>query len=550
MDYEKLADLLFEKDLKSTEYYEKLYSRRNLKEGAIVTRCAPSPTGRIHIGNLYSYFISEAFAHQSGGIFFLRVEDTDKKRAIENGVQSILDDLKEYNFKIDEGPEIGGDYGPYIQSERKDIYRSFAKSLVLKGLAYPCFCSEDVLEEIRFSQERSKKRIGYYGKYARCRNLTLEEIEEKLKNKEDFVIRLKSPGNFENKVILDDLIKGKIEMPENDLDVVILKSDGIPTYHFAHAVDDYLMGTTVVTRGDEWVSSYPIHDQLFKVLGFSLPKFAHIAPLTKKEGENVIRKLSKRKDNEAKISYYSEKGIPDVAVKLYLATIANPDFERWYTENPDKSYSDFKFEFDKMSVGGSLFDVIKLQSISKIYFSRLKAKDLYEEALKYFKKYNNEFASIMEKYDAYTINVLNIERETLRPRKDIDSYSSIYEIISYMYDELFDKEYKGVDIKEFYEIELLKDYITNYFDENDTKDEWFSKIKLLCDKHGFASDNKEFKASPERFKGNISNVCEVIRVMATGRVQSPDLYEILKLLGKKRINDRIGYFEKYLGENK
>lgn len=547
MDNEKLANLLFNKDIKDATYYFEKYQKRNIDEKSLVTRFAPSPTGFIHMGSLYTAFINDTFAHQTNGVFFLRIEDTDQKRKVENGIEGIIKDLNDYKFDINEGPNIGGNYGPYIQSERKDIYQSFAKSLVIKGLAYPCFCTEEILEEIRFSQERSKKRIGYYGKYARCRNLSYEEIEENIKNNVPYVIRLKSNGNFENKIVLNDLIKGKIEMPENDIDVIILKSDGIPTYHFAHAVDDYLMGTTTVIRGDEWVSSYPVHYDLFKTLEFKLPNYAHIALLTKKDEETGnIRKLSKRHDPEASVSYYTKKGIPNYVVKLYLATILNPDFEPWYALNYDKSYKEFVFDFSKMSIGGSLYDLNKLMSISKIYFSHLKANDLYEETLKYNEIYDKEFYELLSKYKDYTINILNIEREIERPRKDIDSYSSVKNIICYMYDELFDKKYIGLEKKDFYNYELLKDYMDNYYNENDSKEDWFNKIKELASNHGFAKETKDYKQNPELYKGSVGDVCELIRVAVTGRTQTPDLYEILKLLGNERIKERFAYFKEIL----
>lgn len=547
MDYNKLSKLLFKEDIKDIEYYENLYPSRNLTKGEIVSRFAPSPTGFVHMGSLYASFIAQSFAHQTNGIFMLRIEDTDQKRIIENGIEQIIRDLKNYDFKIDEGPSLGGNYGPYIQSERINIYKSYAKSLVEKGFAYPCFCSEETLSEIRFSQERSKKRIGYYGNYARCRSLTLEEIENNIKNNIPYVIRLKSPGNFDNKIILNDLIKGKIEMPENDLDVVILKSDGIPTYHFAHAVDDHLMHTTVVTRGDEWVSSYPIHEQLFKILNFELPMYAHIAPLTKKDNGN-IRKLSKRHDPEASVNFYTEKGIPKDVVKLYLATVLNPDFESWYTANYDKNYTDFNFEFNKMSVGGSLFDIDKLMSISKIYFSHLKAEKLYDDLLSYTQTYNLDFFNLLKEYKEYSINVLNIEREVARPRKDIDSYSSVFNYVHYMYDETFDKNYINTLKKDFYDIDLLIDYIDNFYNISDIKEDWFLKIKDLASKHGFAKETKEYKENPSNFKGSVADVCELIRVAVTGQTQTPDLYEILKLLGKDRIKERIELFKKFLNK--
>lgn len=539
-----IADLLFPNVDKTIEYYENKYSKRDLKEGMEVTRFAPSPTGRMHMGNLFGSFIPERFAHQSNGIFMLRIEDTDNKRAIEDGINKAIEDFAAYDYKIAEGPIIGGNYGPYIQSERKDIYSAFAKHLVSIGRAYPCFCSEEDLNNIRNIQTEKKDRIGYYGGYAKCRDLTYEQIEEKIKDGQKFVIRLKSMGDFNKKIIFKDKIKGTIEIPENDIDHVLVKSDGIPPYAFAHVVDDYLMRVTLVTRDDSYISSVPYHLEIWNAFGFKVPSYAHFLPLNKKDGEG-IRKLSKRKDPEAAVSFYTEKGIPPEAVKLYFATLLNSNFEEWYNSNPDKTINDFKFTFDKMSKSGSLFDLDKLVNISKTFFSRLKADNLYERTLDYTNTYDKDFYDILKNNKNYTINIFNIEREVPRPRKDIGCYSDVKNEISYMYDELFYDIMKyDIELKDFYSSSLAKSYIENYYDENDDKNIWFSKVKEFAGKNGFAAEVKEYKLNPDNYKGHVGDVCELIRVIVTGRIMTPDLYEILKLLGKKRILDRIEYFNK------
>lgn len=543
MTNKEYAEILIPNVEHDWEYYEQKYPKRNLKEGAMVTRFAPSPTGFVHMGSLYTSFSDLQFAHQTGGVAYIRIEDTDQKREVENGIEGIIKDFNDLNIKWDEGPSYGGEYGPYIQSERKDIYQAFARKLIEEELAYPCFCSEETLDITRKNQEIKKARIGYYGKYARCRNYSKEQVMEKINNGEKFIIRFKSPGNYDNKVVLNDLIKGHIEMPENDLDIVIIKSDGLPTYHFAHVVDDHLMRTTHVFRGDEWVSSYPIHDQLFKVLGFELPKFGHIAPITIKDNGS-IRKLSKRKDPEAAISYYYKLGIPTEVINLYLATVNNSAFEEWYTTNPTLTVDDYEFTFDKMPVGGSLFDIDKLMSISKIYFSRQKSEDIYENLLKYLEVNDPEFYELVKNNKEKTINTLSIEKYIARPRKDIASYSDYKKYFWYMYDELFTKDaYDEVEFKEFYNGDILEDYINNYYNEHDDKDTWFNKIKDLAEKHGFAKEVKAYKANPESYKGHVGDICELIRVAITSKVQTPDLYEILNILGKNTLKERISLFK-------
>jgi glutamyl-tRNA synthetase len=544
MNYKELADLLFPDITKTIEDYEEIYPKRILSEGAEVCRFAPSPTGRMHMGNLYAAFFPEVFAIQSNGIFILRIEDTDDKRAIENGTKLILDDLKSYNYKISENPIDGGLYGPYIQSQRKDIYAAFAKYLISIGRAYPCFCSEDDLNEMRKVQENKKDRVGYYGKYAKCRNLSIEKIKEKINNGEKYVIRLKSIGNFNKKIVFHDCIKGKIELPENDIDHVLLKTDGIPPYAFAHVVDDHLMRTTIVTRDDSYISSVPYHLEIWNAFGFEIPKFAHLLPLCVKDCD-CIRKISKRKDPEAAVSYYHERGISTEAIKLYFATLLNSNFEMWYMENPDKGYRDFKFTFDKMSTSGSLFDIDKLNNISKNYISRLNAKNLYDMILAWAIEFDKELESLITNYKDYTIKVLNIEREVSRPRKDISNFSEVKKEIGYMFDELFfdNVKYNDIDIKPFYDSTIIIDYINNYFNENDDKETWFNKIKEFASANGFASETKEYKLNPDNYKGHVGDICELIRVITTGRTMTPDLYEILKLLRKERILKRIEHFK-------
>ena len=545
MTNKELASLIFPNATDDIEFYEKKYPERNLGPDAVVSRFAPSPTGFVHMGSLLTAFIESFVPKITGGIFYLRIEDTDGKRSVENGVNGIIKDLKDFNIEINEGMTSEntwiGEYGPYIQSERKEIYEAYAKKLISEGLAYPCFCTEEDLTTMREKQEHKKTRIGYYGNWAKCRNLTNEERAERIKNGEKYVIRLKSPGKFENKVILNDLVRGKIEMPENDIDVVLIKGDGLPIYHFAHVIDDHLMRTTHVLRGEEWVSSYPIHTQLFNILRFKEPKYGHLGLVMKIDETGARRKLSKRKDPEAAVSYYHEKGIPIEAVKLYLLTIANSNFEAWLDANPNASIYDFKFDFKKMSDSGSLFDIEKLLNISKNYISKLSAKEVYDNLLKYTEEYDKDFNELITKYKEYTTNILNIEREQKKPRKDYASYKDIKNHIWYMYDELFNSnEYEFQKITDKQEINtLLNTYITKYYNESDDKETWFNKIKELCDKLNYASNMKEYKENPDKFKGNVADVSTVIRVALTTKSMTPDLYEIMKLLGKERIMNRI-----------
>lgn len=541
MNYKELADLLYPDVNLTIEDLEKKYPKRNLPEGAEVLRFAPSPTGRMHMGNLFASFVPETFAHQSNGLFLLRIEDTDLKRTIDDGIKYIIDDFKEFNLIVDEDPIKGGNYGPYVQRERINIYHTVAKYLVSIGRAYPCFCSEEDLNKMRKEQEEKKDRIGYYGDYAKCRNLSLDEVKKHLENKDEWTLRLKSLGDFDKRFVFNDLIKGNIDLPENDIDQVLIKSDGVPPYAFAHVCDDHFMRVTIVTRDDSYISSVPFHVELWDACGFEKPKFAHILPINKKEDGN-IRKLSKRKDPEAAVSFYHEKGVPVEAIKLYFATLLNSNFEEWYLQNQDKSYKEFNFTFDKMSTSGSLFDLEKLISISREYIKNLKAKEVFEGLDNWSKVYDKDFNTLINKYKEYTINILNIEREVERPRKDIESFSAVKREVGYMYDELFNIEEKTFERKEFYSKELLEYYINNVYDENDDKQTWFNKIKEMCPLFGFAGETKDYKKNPENYKGSVAQVCEVIRVAVTNRTNTPDLYEILKLLGKERIKERINNF--------
>ena len=463
--------------------------------------------------------------------------------------KGIFSDLNSFDIIPDESTIVGGNYGPYIQSERAEIYQTYVKDMIINGLAYPCFMTEEELANIREEQEINKVRTGVYGIYAADRDLSLNEIKEKISNGEEYVIRLKSPGNPKNTVELEDLIKGKMKFPESDEDFVLLKKDGIPTYHFAHAIDDHLMHTTHVIRGDEWVSSVPKHIQLFNVLGFELPNFCHHAPITKKDEETgTIRKLSKRKDPEAAVSYYDEVGIPIDAVKLYLATILNSNFEEWYLENTDKSFKDFTFTFDKMAVGGTSFDLEKLTNIAKTYFSRKSGEEVYEETLNWAKRHDEEYAKILEDNKDDMIKFLSIEKDGERPRKDIAKYSDVKEEFSYAIDSIFKNEnYSKFDGEKKYDVALVTDYVDNVLNLDTTNEEWFAAVKEFAVANGYAGSPKDYKKDPESYKGHVGDLCEAIRVMVTGRTKSPDLFSIMKVLGKDKIKERIEMFNTYQG---
>ena len=545
MTNKDLADLIFPNLEHDVEYYEALYPERNLKEGEKVTRFAPSPTGYLHIGGFFQALIDYVLAKNSNGIFYLRNEDTDKAREVDTAVELIMKTLNQYGIVPDEYEyegKIVGEYGPYIQSERKEIYHAYIKRLIEIGRAYPCFCIREELNEMRQKQEERKKRTGYYGAYAKCRKLSVEEQIEKIKANTPYVIRFRSNGDFDNKIVFEDLVKGRLSLSENDIDDVIMKSDNmLPTYHFAHVVDDHLMHTTHVVRGEEWLPSVTKHIEMFKAFGFKPPKYIHTPLIIKKDGDSV-RKISKRKDPEASMSYYTEKGYPEEAVIEALMTIINSNYEEWHTSNPDKTFRDFTFSPKKMSSSGALFDLEKLNNISRDVISKMTKEELLERSLNWANKFDEELKELIEKDKEYYMNIINIERCQKKPRKDYETYSDIKNYIWYMYDELFIKEdktyeFNGIDIEEVRNV--LKTYFDKYYDASFDKDTWFNKMKEAAEEMGYCANMKEYKLNPDNYKGSIADFSMIIRVALTTKTTTPDLYEIMKLLGTDRIKERI-----------
>ena len=543
-DYVKLAELMFPDITKTPEDLETIYPDRGLSEGARVSRFAPSPTGFLHLGGLFASMIARLTTRATDdGVFFLRIEDTDKKREIEDGVSAIITGLKDFGMEPDEGVigfnEEKGNYGSYQQSHRKEIYQTVAKSLVEQGLAYPCFCSEEELTAIRAEQEKVGTPIqGYFGEWAKCRELSFEQQKANLEAGLPYTVRLRSPGNAENRIKFEDLIKGKIEMPENIQDVVLLKTDGIPTYHFAHAVDDHFMRTTHVVRGDEWISSVPLHIQLFKACGYRVPKYAHISPIMK-EDNGGKRKLSKRKDPEASVSFYTESGYPKESVIEYLLTIANSNFEDWRKTNKYAPQSAFPFNLKKMSASGALFDLNKLNDVSKNVISVMTADEVYEKALKWAEAYDKELYDLMSADEAFAKGIFSIDRGTAKPRKDIAKWDEIKDYVSFFYNAIYTPDYTlPENVSKEDAAAILEAYI-NVFDANDDKDTWFNKIKELCEPLGFTPNVKEYKKNPEAFKGHVGDVSTVIRIAMTSRRNTPDLHSIIALLGNDEIRARL-----------
>ncbi|MBQ4153967.1 MAG: glutamate--tRNA ligase [Clostridia bacterium] len=548
-DFEKLAELLLPNTLKTPDYYENLYQSRNLPEGAAVTRIAPSPTGYLHLGTLFMALVNRITADSTDGTMFIRIEDTDKKREIEGGIEDIVNGLEHFGVHIDEGFTVEGqkgEYGPYQQSHRAEIYQCYVKKLIEQGLAYPCFCTAEELEEVRAQQEKDKIRTGYHGKWAKHRDITYEEAKALVEEGKPYVIRLKSQGSEDKKIVFTDGIKGKIEMPENDEDFVLLKSDGIPTYHFAHAVDDHLMKTTHVIRGDEWISSTPKHLELFKLLGFKAPKYAHVAPIMKLDNGNK-RKISKRKDPEAAVRYFIEQGFPAESVIEYLMTIASSEFEAWRKANKLESYKKFKFNLKKMSLSGALFDGAKLLDVSKNVICLKNSDIVVKELITWAEEFDKEFADLLKRDMEFTKKIFAIDRDVPKPRKDIARYSEAKEYAAYFFNELFVPNFElPENISKEDAVSLLKAYKSVY-DEKDEQSEWFEKIKSICPDLGFAPDTKTYKANPEAYKGNPGDVSTLIRIAVTGRTNTPDLCSIMKTIGKdeslKRIDNAIATFE-------
>lgn len=542
----ELANIIFPNISKTIEDLEKIYPKRTLNEGAMVTRFAPSPTGFLHTGSLFSSFVSYRFAKQSGGIFYIRLEDTDTKREIEGSAESLIEQLAVFDIIPDEGyfgenKELGI-YGPYKQSMRSELYNVCIKHLIQIGRAYPCFCSAEELAQLRQEQESAKIIPGYYGKYAKYRDYPIEKAIEKIKNNEPFIIRFKSLGNHENKIFFHDEIKGDLELTENDQDIVILKSDGLPTYHFAHLVDDHFMRTTHITRGEEWLSSLPIHLELFDAIGFERPKYAHYPVIMKLDNGNR-RKISKRKDAEAAVSYFLEEGYPKYGFLEYLLTIANSNYELWRESNLDKSCFDFNLSFDKMSLDGALFDLAKVQSISKERMAYKKAKELCEEVKAWAKVYQPEFYEKIIADEPLFISILNIERDKEKPRKDYSKYSDIYPAISFFYDDVYEQTIKGelpwnegiskIDIRL-----ILEDYLKT-INLNLSEDDWFQTIKDLSVRHQFADNVKLWKKDKESYKGHVGDVSEILRISLSGKKNTPNLYYVMQILGVEKILERI-----------
>lgn len=543
MDNLTMEKVLFPSIDKTPEDYEKMYPARNLAEGAKVTRFAPSPTGFLHFGSLFAAFVAAKTAGKDG-VFYLRIEDTDKKREVENGVIGMVDGLKTFGIVPDEGAlsetEETGAYGPYTQSKRNHIYHAYVKSLTERGLAYPCFMTEDEIAEIRKKQEEEKVLPGIYGEYAKYRSITPEEAKRRIDAGEEYVVRLKSPGKPDGRISFKDEIRGKIDIPENILDIVLLKKDGTPTYHFAHAVDDHLMHTTHVTRGDEWISSVPIHLQLFYLLGFKAPKYAHIAPIMKEDVETGgKRKLSKRKDPEAAVSFYAEAGYPAGTVNEYLMTIANSNYEDWRRANKTESQDCFDFKLNKMSKAGALFDLVKLHDISKTYISTMNAEEVYAAVEEWSKEYDSELYKLITADTDYAKRIFSIERGNKKPRKDIGKWSEIKSYISYFYDELYDGGNEWAEnVSDADKKNILNAYLEAY-DHNAASEEWFPTVQAVAEKVGFAKSPKEYKNAPEQFKGHAGDVAGVIRSAVTGRLNTPDLYSIMQTLGENKVKERI-----------
>jgi len=541
--YKEIAELIFHNISMTVADLENKYPQRNLKEGAIVTRFAPSPTGFLHTGSLFTSLVSWRFAKQTDGVFFLRLEDTDQKREIKGSGDKVIEQLLKFGIKPDESYVHPGHYGPYIQSERKEIYHTVIKAMIEKGIAYPCFCTHDELNEIRRVQEANKILPGYYHEYAKCRFLSTDEVIEKLKNKTDFVIRFKSQGKLDEKVVLEDGIRGNIEFPKNIQDIVIMKSDGLPTYHFAHVVDDHLMRTTHVTRGEEWMPSAPIHLEIFEQLNWQKPIFCHF-PVIMKLDEDKRRKLSKRKDEEASVDYFLEKGYPIEGFLEYLMTLANSNFEEWRLANPKANIFDFNVDFSKMSLDGALFDLEKVKSISKEVLGNMNKDYFTENALDYAKNYDQELLKLINQDIDYFKSIINIEREQEKPRKDYEKFSDILPIINFMYDEYYYELIKSINFNDRFENKFLIEILSEYKEHVNLdldQENWFGEMKELALSRNFAKRAKDYLKSPNEFVGHIGEYAEIIRIATCAKTNTPNFYDVLKILGKQRVIERINH---------
>ena len=540
MDYTALARLLFPDVTDTPEILEERYPLRQLSEGAVVTRMAPSPTGFVHLGNLVMGLTAERLAHQSGGVLFLRVEDTDAKREVPGAVEILIDTLKHYGIAFDEGATIDGDvgnYGPYRQRQRADIYHVYAKKLVTEGMAYPCFCTELELANMRLQQESNKENFGYYGKYAMWRDRSLEDVKAQLEAGNPWVLRFRSTGSIENQFYFDDLVKGKLTVTENNIDHVLLKSDGIPTYHFAHAVDDHLMRTTHVVRGDEWLPTLPFHIQLFNALGFKLPKYVHIGPLMKMDGTSK-RKLSKRKDPELALTFYKAEGFPVEAVYEYIMTVLNSNFEDWRRANPTAPADDFKFSPKKLNPAGSLFDYAKLTDVSKNEIAKMDAQKVYTLLTEWAKEFDPEFAQQLTNQPDYSKAILAIGRGCKKPRKDFSTWKEAKQYMGFFYDCYLDAPAFDPAFSKETVISVLEKFLDR-FEITDDSSTWFEKVKAITEEIGFTTDMKAYKADPDAFPGTVADVSTFIRQAVTGKTNSPDLYTVMQILGSDRTVARI-----------
>lgn len=539
---ELLANLIYPNLRETLDDLEKKYPKRNLDEQAMVTRFAPSPTGFLHTGSLFASLISWRLAKQTNGVFFCRLEDTDTKREIAGTGDLVLNELSIFGINPDESFIAGGAYGPYRQSERKELYDTIIKELIIRGRAYPCFCSHDTLNQMREYQESIKVNPGYYGEYATCRKLSVDEMIEKVKNGESFVMRFKSMGHHDNKITIHDEIRGTLELTQNDQDIVIMKGDGLPTYHFAHLVDDHFMRTTHITRGEEWMPSLPIHIELFEAMDWVKPYYAHLPVIMKLE-DGRKRKLSKRKDPEAAVSFFLEAGYPIEGIMEYLMTIANSNFEEWRLNNLTANIFDFNLSFDKMTLDGALFDLEKVQSISKERLGAMSSDEIGQKALAWAIKYQPDFAKAINQDFYYFKAILSIERGGEKPRKDYTRYSDIFPIIDFMYDEYFDKAlnvelpFNPIFTKE-QKIIVLEKFLSNPALDLD-EESWFNNLKQLGNEIGFAPNAKEYKKNKEAFLGHIGDFAEIIRISISGRKNTPNFYHVLRILGLERIKNRI-----------
>lgn len=540
MDNNALANLLFPGVTAVPEDMEKRFPCRELPEGACVTRIGPSPTGFVHLGNLYNALIGERLAHQSGGVFYLRIEDTDNKREVEGAVETVINAMSYFGVNFDEGAVSGGDngsYGPYRQRQREEIYHVFAKHLVQRGLAYPCFLTAEEIDAIREKQTANKENPGIYGEYAVCRDLTIEQISENISAGKEWVLRYRGVQTDEY-ISVDDAVRGKLEMPRNNMDFVLLKSDGIPTYHFAHVVDDHLMRSTHVIRGEEWLSSLPMHVELFNALGWEMPVYCHTATLMKLEGTGK-RKLSKRKDPELALSYYQQEGISSDAIWEFLLTVLNSNFEEWRIANPEADYRDFPYTLEKMSISGALVDLDKLRNISKDVIGRMTAENVCENWLNWCDEYNTEFAELIRKYPERTIAALNVGKGGNKPRKDLETWKQACSFMSFYYDETFEiSDEMPAECDEETRKLFFAKYLESY-DHADDSSVWFGKVKELTEELGFAVKPKDYKKNPEQFKGSIVHITNMLRIALTGHANAPDIHEVSHVLGEDIVRNRL-----------